>query len=576
MPLISSTNQWKILEEHVKVINQTHLKTLMQDKSRSELLIADHEGIVLDYSRQRVLPDTMNKLFDLAQVADIDDKRTKMQSGHHINSTEDRAVMHIALRTPKNYEKPIHVDGVNVIPEVHKVLDKINDFASRYRAGKWLGATGKQLTTVVSIGIGGSYLGPEFVFEALKTDAIAAEGAKGRSLRFLANVDPVDVTRALTGLNPETTLVIIVSKTFTTAETMLNARTVKNWLLTHPSLASCAPVDIIRQHMVAVSTAVQKCTDFGIDANNIFGFWDWVGGRFSVCSAVGVLPLSLHYGADVMQTFLAGAHNMDKHFFETPLRNNLPVLLGLLGVWNANFLKYSSRAILPYAQALVKFASHIQQVDMESNGKRVALDGTVLDYECGEIIFGEPGTNGQHSFYQLVHQGRVIPTEFIGFCESPTPVFLAGEVVSNHDELMSNFFAQPDALAYGKSLADLEAENVLESLRPHKVFEGNRPSLSLLFPALTAYSCGQLLALYEHRVAVQGFVWGINSFDQWGVELGKKLAGDVRQQLAASRNATDTASISGFNSSTTSLLTRYLSHKPVDKANNLSAAESVV
>lgn len=406
-------------------------------------------------------------------------------------------------------------------------------------------------------------LGPEFVFEALRTDPVAAAMAKGRTLRFLANVDPVDVSRALAGLIPEQTLVIIVSKTFTTAETMLNARTVKNWLLT--SFPGADPAAVIRQHMVAVSTAIPKAVAFGISEENIFGFWDWVGGRFSVCSAVGVLPLSLHYGSKVVEQFLAGAHSMDRHFFEAPLRSNLPVLLGLLGVWNSSFLKFGARAILPYSQALLKFASHIQQVDMESNGKSVAMDGSALPYECGEVIFGESGTNGQHSFYQLVHQGRVVPAEFLGFCESPSPVDLGvGEPVSNHDELMSNFFAQPDALAYGKTLAELEAEGVPAALRPHKVFEGNRPSLSLLFPALTAYTCGQLLAIYEHRVAVQGFVWGVNSFDQWGVELGKVLAGKVRNQLTDSRKRS--AAVAGFNSSTTSLLEKYLAHKIISQA----------
>ena len=425
------------------------------------------------------------------------------------------------------------------------------------RSGQWIGATGKPLTTILSIGIGGSFLGPEFVFEALRTDPVASVEARGRTLRFLANVDPVDVARALTGLDAETTLVVIVSKTFTTAETMLNARTVKKWLLANvPGDAATT----IAQHMIAVSTAIPKAVDFGINAANVFGFWDWVGGRYSVCSAVGVLPLALQYGYPVVEQFLAGAHNMDTHFYEAPLASNLPVLLGLLGVWNASFMQYNARAILPYAQALVRFAAHIQQVDMESNGKRVACDGTPLPYECGEIIFGEPGTNGQHSFYQLVHQGRVVPAEFIGFCTSPSPVAFdpAVEPVSNHDELMSNFFAQPDALAYGKTVAELQAEGVPPALVPHKEFPGNRPSLSLLFPALTPYSCGQLLALYEHRVAVQGFVWGINSFDQWGVELGKALAGNVRKQLQTVR-ADHAAPIAGFNPSTTAMLQKYLS-----------------
>lgn len=491
---------------------------------------------------------------DLAAAAGLEDKRAAMASGAHVNNTENRAVMHIALRAPSN--ATIMVDGQNVVPDVHAVLGKIKSFSERVRRGEWVGATGKPLTTVLSIGIGGSYLGPEFVFEALKTDPDASNQATGRSLRFLANVDPTDVARALADLDASTTLIVVVSKTFTTAETMLNARTIKSWLL--EKLSGVDSASIIRQHMVAVSTAIPLVTAFGISPDNIFGFWDWVGGRYSVCSAVGVFPLALQYSFPIVEQFLQGAHSMDKHFLEAPMRHNLPVVLGMLGVWNSSFLGHNSRALLPYSQALVRFAAHIQQVDMESNGKRVANDGTPLPYECGEIIFGEPGTNGQHSFYQLLHQGRIIPAEFIGFCKSPNPISLPGEVVSNHDELMSNFFAQPDALAYGKTIEQLKAENVPPALYNHKEFPGNRPSLSLLFPALTPYSCGQLLALYEHRVAVQGFVWGINSFDQWGVELGKVLANKVRSQLSASRSG---AAVSGFNPSTTFLLSKYLSNK---------------
>ena len=308
------------------------------------------------------------------------------------------------------------------------------------------------------------------------------------------------------------------------------------------------------------STAVPKAVAFGIDANNIFGFWDWVGGRISVSSAVGVLPLALHYGMDVVKEFLAGMHDMDCHFFEAPMHRNLPVLMGLLGVWNSTFLGHSTKAILPYSQALLRFPAHVQQLDMESNGKRVGKDGSVLPYECGEIIFGEPGTNGQHSFYQLVHQGRVVPAEFIAFCESAAPQRMEDYPVSNHDELMSNFFAQPDALACGKTIQELKAEDVPARLQPHKEFPGNRPSMSLLFPSLSAKSCGQLLALYEHRVAVQGFVWGIHSFDQWGVELGKVLATKVRVAISAARDSESTA-VDNFNSSTTAMLQKYLSHK---------------
>lgn len=560
MSVISDTVQWKRLEEHAQVVQGVHLRTLLQDKDRCYAMTAEHNGVVLDYSRQNATTETMDMLFDLASAAGLEEKRTRMGTGQHINNTEDRAVMHIALRAPR--DKAFHIDGENVVPAVHGVLDRVAAFAAKVRNGEWLGATGKPLTSVVSIGIGGSYLGPEFVFEALRTDPEASAAAEGRSLRFLANVDPVDVARALAGLDPETTLVVIVSKTFTTAETMLNARTIRRWLLDNmPRGSGCSDADILRQHIAAVSTAIGKATDFGIAADNIFGFWDWVGGRYSVCSAVGVLPLSLQYGSAVVNKFLAGAHDMDRHFFESPLRTNLPVLLGLLGLWNSSFLGHSARAILPYAQALVRFAAHIQQVDMESNGKRVTVDGTPLPFIAGEIVFGEPGTNGQHSFYQLLHQGRVVPAEFIGFCHSPQPVHLDGESVSNHDELMSNFFAQPDALAVGKTVAELEKEGVPAHLHPHKEFPGNRPSLSLLFSELNAFSVGQLLALYEHRVAVQGFIWNVNSFDQWGVELGKVLANRVRAQLHTVRTTQDQSAVdeTHFNPSTSFLLHKYLS-----------------
>lgn len=340
---------------------------------------------------------------------------------------------------------------------------------------------------------------------------------------------------------------------------MLNARTAKQWIL--DGLAAKGVTDssaVTSKHVIAVSTAIKLCKDFGIAEDNIFGFWDWVGGRFSVCSAVGIVPLSLQYSYDVMSRFLDGAHDIDEHFFTAPLRENLPVILGLLGVWNSTFMGYETRALLPYSQALKRFPAHIQQVDMESNGKRVAMDGSPLPFQAGEINFGEPGTNGQHSFYQLMHQGRVVPADFIGFMESQAPVKLDGEPVSNHDELMSNFFAQPDALAYGKTLNDVTQEGVPEELREHKVFAGNRPSSSILMTNLDAFAIGQLLAIYEHRTAVQGFIWGLNSFDQWGVELGKVLAKQVRSQLSASRKSG--AHVQGFNSSTSALLEAYLAH----------------
>ncbi|KAK6939446.1 Phosphoglucose isomerase (PGI) [Dillenia turbinata] len=546
--LICGTEAWNDLKAHVEEIKKTHLRDLMSDPDRCRSMMVEFDGMLLDYSRQCATVETFEKLFKLAEEAHLKEKINSMFSGECINKTENRAVLHVALRAPR--DAVIQCDGKNVVPEVWNVLDKIHDFSEKVRSGSWLGATGKALTDVVSIGIGGSYLGPLFVHTALQTDPEAAECAKGRQLRFLANVDPIDVARNITGLNPETTLVVVVSKTFTTAETMLNARTMKEWIS-----ASLGP-EAVAKHMVAVSTNLPLVEKFGIDPNNAFAFWDWVGGRYSVCSAVGVLPLSLQYGFSVVEKFLKGASSIDQHFYTAPFEKNIPVLLGLLSVWNVSFHGYPARAILPYSQALEKFAPHIQQVSMESNGKGVSIDGVSIPFEAGEIDFGEPGTNGQHSFYQLIHQGRVIPCDFIGVVKSQQPVYLQGEPVNNHDELMSNFFAQPDALAYGKTPEQLQNENVPPHLITHKTFPGNRPSFSLLLPSLNAYNIGQLLAIYEHRIGVEGFIWGINSFDQWGVELGKSLATQVRKQLCSSR--TKGEPIQGFNFSTSTLLKRYL------------------
>uniref|UniRef100_A0A0C9RNU4 Glucose-6-phosphate isomerase n=20 Tax=Euphyllophyta TaxID=78536 RepID=A0A0C9RNU4_9CONI len=549
--LVSGTNAWQSLKEHVADIQKTHLRDLLKDKARCESMTLEFDGIILDYSRQRATQETLEKLFKLAEVAHLKEKIDRMYNGEHINSTENRAVLHVALRAAR--DTVINCDGKNVVDDVWKVLDKINEFSERVRSGAWVGATGKPLKDVVSVGIGGSFLGPLFVHTALQTDPEAAQCAKGRQLRFLANVDPVDVARSLYGLNPETTLVVVVSKTFTTAETMLNARTLRTWI------TSALGPDAVAKHMVAVSTNLKLVKEFGIDPENAFAFWDWVGGRYSVCSAVGVFPLSLQYGFPIVSKFLEGARSIDHHFHTTPFKKNIPVLLGVLSVWNVSFLGYPARAILPYCQALEKFAPHIQQLSMESNGKGVSIDGIPLPFEAGEIDFGEPGTNGQHSFYQLIHQGRVIPCDFIGIIKSQQPVCLKGEVVSNHDELMSNFFAQPDALACGKTPEELKNEKVADNLITHKTFSGNRPSLSILLPSLTAYDIGQLLAIYEHRIAVQGFIWDINSFDQWGVELGKSLASRVRTQLNLSRM--QGKPVEGFNHSTMKLMNRYLKEK---------------
>ena len=546
---ISDTPAWKRLSAHAGEIGSLHLRDQLRDAKRCAAMVAEHDGMVLDYSRQNATPETLKLLLDLAKAADLKGKLAAMAAGKVMNLSENRPVLHTALRATKGTK--ILVDGQDTVADVHQVQAAIKRFSDEIRSGKRKGATGKPLTDVVAIGIGGSYLGPEFVAEALRTEPKAAKAAEGRRLRFLANVCPIDVARALEGLDPAHTLVVVVSKTFTTAETMLNARTVRAWLV--DALGEKA----VAKHMVAVSTNLKLVEAFGMDPANAFGFWDWVGGRYSVTSAVGLLPLALQFGWKQADAFLAGARSVDDHVLSTPFEKNLPVLMGLFGVWNSSFLGHGTRALLPYCQALLRFAAHVQQLDMESNGKRVTADGQVLPFEAGEIDFGEPGTNGQHSFYQLVHQGRVVPADFIGFKKSQQPAKVKGELVANHDELMANFFAQPDALACGKTVAELQAEGVAPALIPHKTFPGNRPSHVLLMETCDAYAVGQLLSLYEHRTAVQGFIWGVNSFDQWGVELGKVLAKQVRGQLAASRKKGG-AEIAGFNPATTAMLARYL------------------
>jgi len=486
-------------------------------------------GICLDYSREKIDKEGMSKLFEIAKAAGVEEKRDRMFAGEKMNPSEGRCVLHGALRAPRG-KVMNDADGKDVGADVWAVLDAMKVFSEKVRSGEWVGHTGKPLTDVVAIGIGGSFLGCEFVTEALRTDPEGATACAGRRLRFLANVDPIDVKRALDGLNAETTLILVLSKTFTTAETMLNARTARDWLVTQLGSPDC-----VGKHMAACSTALDKTKAFGIDDANVFGFWDWVGGRISVWSAVGALPLLLQYGWTVFEKFLQGGHAMDNHFLTAPLPENLPALVGLMSLWNVSLLEHEACAVLPYCQALVRFVAHIQQLDMESNGKGVKIDGSPVEVGTGAVYMGEPGTNGQHSFYQLMHQGRTIPAEFIGFKRSQNPVKLEGEVVSNHDELMSNFFAQPDALALGKTADECRAGGVTEELVAHKTFKGDRPSLSLLLPVCDPYNLGQLLALYEHRTAVQGWIWEINSFDQWGVELGKALAGDVRSHLSGAR-----------------------------------------
>ena len=524
----TSLSEWKNLEEVSGRIKRTHLRDLLTDRQRNESLIKRTSfGLTVDLSREKLDESVMNAFIALFKKIDLNGKIDAMFKGDRINQTENRSVLHTALRRPSI--------ETEVDRGVHDVLSRIEKFSNEIRSGKHLGYSGKRLTSVICIGIGGSYLGPEFVFEALRSDRRPGAEARSadRTTRFLANVDPVDVGRALEGLDPETTLVIIISKTFTTAETMLNAVTVRDWIISHYKCHSSSSDEkkIIDAHFCAVSTALEKTSAFGI--SNVFGFWDWVGGRFSVCSAVGILPLALQFGFETCREFLNGAHAVDEHFrTEKDYSKNIPVLVGLVSVWNSSFLGIRSNAILPYAQALVRFVAHIQQLDMESNGKRVTMAGQTVDYQTGQVIFGEPGTNGQHSFYQLLHQSPdIISSDFIGFRQSVNPILIAGEPVGNHDELMSNFFAQPDALAFGK--ADDGG---------HKHFPGDRPSLSILMPVCDAFNVGALLALYEHRTAVQAFIWDINAFDQWGVELGKVLAKGIRGVFASKNVAEDDCS----------------------------------
>lgn len=530
----------------------------VKDPSRNERLCAEFDGIVIDATRQDLQSEDIDSLLKTYESSGVSKKLAAMFGGELINSTEKRAVMHMALRSAEN--DGYKVAGVDVSSEVHKVLNGMKVFVDKVRSGSFKGYTGKALTDVVCIGIGGSYLGVEFVFEGLRTNSEAAKQAAGRRTRFLANVDPIDIARATEGLNPETTLVVIISKTFTTAETMLNAKCIKDWILKGFNGDASA----IGKHMCAVSTNIKATSEFGISSENVFGFWDWVGGRFSVCSAVGVLPLALQYSFEIVEEFLAGARSIDEHCIakkDDPL-SSLPGLMALVSHFNATEKDYNSVAVLPYCQALLRFPAHIQQLTMESNGKRVTIEGQQLasGKHTGEIYFGEPGTNGQHSFYQLIHQGRVIPCEFIGFTKSQNPVQLDSEQVSNHDELMSNFFAQPDALAYGKDEATLKAENCSAELIPHKTFPGNRPSVCVLFNGeCDARRIGQLLAIYEHRTAIQGFLFDVNSFDQWGVELGKVLAKDIRSRVSAARaKGLSEATTDKLPINTQKMLTQYL------------------
>ena len=526
---------WKALEEHYRKVQPLHLRNLFkEDPRRAERFSLEALGIYLDYSKNRVTHDTIRLLLDLAESSDLRRRIDAMFNGEKINITEQRAVLHVALRAPK--DTSIVVDGENVVPGVHAVLDKMTDFANRVRNGEWKGYTGKRIRNVINIGIGGSDLGPMMAYEALKHYS-----DRNLTLRFVSNVDGTDIAEATRDLDPAETLFIICSKTFTTLETLTNAQSARDWCL-----KALGDQKAVAKHFVAVSTNEEGVAKFGIDTANMFEFWDWVGGRYSYESAIG-LSVMIGIGPENFRDMLAGFHAMDEHFQTAPFDKNLPVLLGMLGIWYANFFGAETHAILPYDQYLWRLSAYCQQLDMESNGKHVNLDGKVVDYSTGPIIWGQPGTNGQHAFYQLIHQGtRLIPCDFIGFCQSLNPLG------PHHDLLMANIFAQTEALAFGKTAEEVQAEGVSPSLVPHRTFEGNHPTNTILATKFTPAVLGKLIALYEHKVFVQGTIWNINSFDQWGVELGKVLAKRIMPELE-----TRTEPELRHDSSTNALIRRY-------------------
>jgi len=505
--------EWKALQTHFLDIKNQHLRNLFQDKNRSNTFSLQVNDLFLDYSKNRINQETMDKLFALAKASDLKKWIHAMFSGEKINATENRAVLHIALRAPKN--TVIKVDGKNVIPEIHQVLEQMEAFSHSIRSGNWKGFTGKTIKNIVNIGIGGSDLGPVMAYEALKPYT-----KRDLKVRFVSNVDGTHIAEALRDLNPEETMFIVASKTFTTQETMTNAHTARAWCLAYFKDEAA-----IAKHFVALSTNANAVSEFGIDTANMFAFWDWVGGRYSLTSAIG-LPVMLAVGPENFRELLQGYHKMDSHFQTAPLEKNMPVILALLGIWYNNFFEAQSQAILPYDQYLSRFAAYFQQGDMESNGKSTTRSGEKVEWQTGPIIWGEPGTNGQHAFYQLIHQGtKLIPCDFIGFCQSHNPL---GD---HHDKLMANFFAQTEALAFGKTPEELKKEGVPSELIPHKTFEGNRPTNSIMAEKLTPTVLGQLIALYEHKIFVQGIIWEIYSFDQWGVQLGKILASKILPEL---------------------------------------------
>ena len=529
--------EWKALAEHRRKIEGLHLRDLFRDDpERGERLALDAVGLYLDYSKNLVTDETLRLLFELALGVGLRERIDAMFRGEKINLTEQRAVLHVALRAPR--DTALEVDGVNVVPDVHGVLDKMAEFAERLRSGAWKGHTGKRIRNVVNIGIGGSDLGPVMAYEALRHYS-----DPGLRFGFVSNVDANDFAETVREFDPAETLLIVCSKTFTTLETLANARTAREWCL-----AALADEAAVAKHFVAVSTNAEEVAKFGIDTANMFGFWDWVGGRYSYDSAVG-LSLMIAIGPDRFREILAGFHTMDEHFRSAPFERNLPVLLGLLGIWYNNFLGAQTHAVLPYDQYLWRFSAYLQQLDMESNGKSADLDGNPVDYQTGPIVWGQPGTNGQHAFYQLIHQGtKLIPCDFIAFAKSLNPIG------NHHELLMANVFAQTEALAFGKTAEEVAAEGVSEAQVSHRTFRGNHPTNTILAEELTPETLGKLVALYEHKVFVQGAIWNINSFDQWGVELGKVLANRIIPELE-SESDPDLE----HDSSTNALIRRYRS-----------------
>ena len=530
---------WKALEAHATALKSTHLRQLFaDDATRGERLNAEAAGIFLDYSKHRITGETLKLFAQLADESGLKARIDAMFRGDKINITENRAVLHVALRAPKT--ESILVDGKDVVPGVHEVLDKMAAFADSIRSGKWLGFTDKPIKNIVNIGIGGSDLGPVMAYEALRHYS-----DRDLTFRFVSNVDGTDFFEATHDLDPEETLFIISSKTFTTLETMTNAHSARTW-----SLAKLHEHAAVARHFVAVSTNAAEVSKFGIDTANMFGFWDWVGGRYSMDSAIG-LSTMIAIGPENYRALLAGFHEMDEHFRTAPFEKNLPMLMGMLSIWYNDFFDAQTVAVLPYDQYLKRFPAYLQQLTMESNGKHVTLDGRVVDYQTGPIFWGEPGTNGQHSFYQLIHQGtKLIPCDFIGFFKSLNPLG------RHHDLLMSNVFAQAEALAFGKTAEELKAEGIADWLIPHKTFEGNRPSSVILAEKMTPETLGKLVALYEHSVFVQGAIWQIDSFDQWGVELGKVLAVRIIPELESEADPE-----LKHDSSTNALIKRYRSHR---------------